>query len=353
MSAEGDQFSALERRPLIFAVNLFAVTAALMAFLVIVEVTYTLCYYTRHYNIEPAIIASTVERSYTKREILGENHLENARRELKEEISLKISRREVLDPIADSIAQSRTYAHENSPNVTATPKKPAKKQAPCRTRKLPFGCVTNNPFGGHPVTVEAPPLQFANAQPHTCRDRLCSSYLTSTDKMKNNTCWKSAKKRNMLPPHDASRCQFMNSTGRAPVGLVSFPGSGNTWARGLLEQVTGYCTGSIYCDPGLLEKGFAGENVQSGAALVVKSHMPKASWINDSSEGKYGQFGATIFIIRNPFDALEAEMNRMVHSKLQGHPYSWKSHVMTAGDEWFGESLAHEGDSFMNDILSA
>lgn len=313
-------------------------------FLVIVEVTYTLCYYTRNYNTEPASIASDAGQSYTKREVLGENHLETARREIQEEISLKISRREVLDPIS---TQSRTYTYENNHNVTTMPKKSAKKQVPCRTRKLPFGCVTNNPFGGHSVTVEAPPLQFADAQPHTCRDKLCSKYLTSTDKMKNNTCWKSAERRSMLPPHGASRCQFMNSTGRAPIGLISFPGSGNTWARGLLEQVTGYCTGSIYCDPGLLEKGFAGENVQSGATLVVKSHMPKAFWINDSSEGKYGQFGAIIFIIRNPFDALEAEMNRMVHSKLQGHPYSWKSHVMTAGDEWFGKSLAHD---FMNGV---
>ena len=32
-------------------------------------------------------------------------------------------------------------------------------------------------------------------------------------------------------------------TGRGPVGLVSFPGSGNTWVRGLLQQATGICTG--------------------------------------------------------------------------------------------------------------
>lgn len=338
--AEGDQVSTLERKPLIFAVNLFAVTAALMAFLIIVEVTYTLCYYTRHYKTETANTASNAGQVYTKKEVLSDNHLETARRRIKEEIPVKISRREMLDPTTDSSTQSRAYTYKNSYNVTTTAKKMAKKPGPCRRRKLPFGCVTNNPFGGHSVTVEALPLQFADAQPQACRDKLCSNHLTSTDKMKNNTCWKSAKRRNMLPSHEAFHCHFMNGTGRAPVGLVSFPGSGNTWARGLLEQVTGYCTGSIYCDPGLLEKGFAGENVQSGAALVVKSHMPKASWINDSSEGKYGEFGAIIFIIRNPFDALEAEMNRMVHSKLQGHPYSWKSHVMTAGDEWFGKSLA-------------
>jgi hypothetical protein len=34
------------------------------------------------------------------------------------------------------------------------------------------------------------------------------------------------------------------------VGLVSFPGSGNTWVRGLLQKVTGICTGmyfELYC----------------------------------------------------------------------------------------------------------
>ena len=39
-------------------------------------------------------------------------------------------------------------------------------------------------------------------------------------------------------------CHFMDGRERAPVALVSFPGSGNTWLRGLLEQATGICTGS-------------------------------------------------------------------------------------------------------------
>ena len=35
------------------------------------------------------------------------------------------------------------------------------------------------------------------------------------------------------------------------VGLVSAPGSGNTWLRHLLEQATGIFTGSVYCDSSL------------------------------------------------------------------------------------------------------
>ena len=37
----------------------------------------------------------------------------------------------------------------------------------------------------------------------------------------------------------------MNGAERAAVALVSFPGSGNTWVRGLLEQASGICTGEL------------------------------------------------------------------------------------------------------------
>ena len=37
----------------------------------------------------------------------------------------------------------------------------------------------------------------------------------------------------------------MNGTGRYPIALASFPGSGNTWLRGLLEKATGICTGIV------------------------------------------------------------------------------------------------------------
>ena len=38
-------------------------------------------------------------------------------------------------------------------------------------------------------------------------------------------------------------CHFMRRLNRSAVALVSFPGSGNTWVRGLLEKATGICTG--------------------------------------------------------------------------------------------------------------
>ena len=43
------------------------------------------------------------------------------------------------------------------------------------------------------------------------------------------------------------------------VMLTSFPGSGNTWTRLLIEDVTGYFTGSVYWDQSLYDGGFLGE----------------------------------------------------------------------------------------------
>ena len=42
------------------------------------------------------------------------------------------------------------------------------------------------------------------------------------------------------------------------IALASFPGSGNTWVRYLLQQATGIITGSIYKDRALLRNGFPG-----------------------------------------------------------------------------------------------
>ena len=49
------------------------------------------------------------------------------------------------------------------------------------------------------------------------------------------------------------------SISRNLTALISFPGSGNTWVRHLLEEVTGVYTGSIYCDKVLKKSGFLGE----------------------------------------------------------------------------------------------
>lgn len=79
------------------------------------------------------------------------------------------------------------------------------------------------------------------------------------------------------------------------VALVSYPGSGNTWLRYLLQQATGILTGSIYMDYGLRVHGFPAENVTDGSVLVVKTHaVPTES----------DKFKSAILLIRNPRDAI-------------------------------------------------
>ena len=74
-------------------------------------------------------------------------------------------------------------------------------------------------------------------------DPICTQYLLPADYfwLRNTT-----EKFQNFP---YGECRFMNGTNRAPVALVSFPGSGNTWVRGLLEQATGICTGECYTSP--------------------------------------------------------------------------------------------------------
>lgn len=86
------------------------------------------------------------------------------------------------------------------------------------------------------------------------------------------------------------------------IALASFPGSGNTWLRYLLQQSTGILTGSIYKDYGLLKSGFPAENVYNRSVLVVKTHEwgPKAML----------PFNKAILLVRDPDKAILAEFNR-------------------------------------------
>ena len=84
-------------------------------------------------------------------------------------------------------------------------------------------------------------------QNHVCRDPLCSEFLSAMDKDHYQQCVQSVKNATFGPPALGS-CHFMNGSNWVPVALASFEGSGNTWVRGLLEQVTGICTGkSLLC----------------------------------------------------------------------------------------------------------
>ena len=106
-----------------------------------------------------------------------------------------------------------------------------------------------------------------------------------------------------------------SSAQRPPVALASYPGSGNTWLRYLLQQATGIATGSIYNDHDLLKNGFPGEAVRDGRVLVVKTHVPSKA-----------NFSKAILLLRDPFEAMLAEYNRRSGGHI-GHasPNAFKS----------------------------
>lgn len=87
-----------------------------------------------------------------------------------------------------------------------------------------------------------------------------------------------------------------------PTTLSSYPGSGNTWVRYLIEEFTGTYTGSIYNDNKLYLGGFEGEkeNWKDGRVVVIKAHTYRED----------RDLGDAILLIRNPYDAILAEFNR-------------------------------------------
>ena len=106
--------------------------------------------------------------------------------------------------------------------------------------------------------MEYPPRQASSATVHPdihspqtvisqldssdgCSVLPCLNVLSSSEKNTYNECHKKALV--LLKDVEECKCRFVNGTGRKRVALVSLPGSGNTWVRGLLEKTTGICTG--------------------------------------------------------------------------------------------------------------
>ena len=174
----------------------------------------------------------------------------------------------------------------------------------------------------------------------SCSDQMCSKHLMKDDSRHFRYCFIKAKL--LETDLDKATCHFIDGFGRSPVALASFPGSGNTWVRGLLQDTTGICTGGIYCDTTLRKNGYPGECIRSGVVLVVKTHQIDPRWTGvhyDESipsthfnKLKYiPVYSSAIFLVRNPFDALVSEWNRLQTVN------SSDNHVNCAGKEHFGE----------------
>lgn len=114
--------------------------------------------------------------------------------------------------------------------------------------------------------------------------------------------------------------------------LLSYPGSGNTWVRLLVESVTGILTGSVYTKDESLEQVFEGENRCGLRLSAIKGHPfsfdpcgeylcltngPKDS-ISKCKRGMIPNFKKFIFVARSPIKSFIAEFQRFLTNSHNG-----------------------------------
>ncbi|XP_045117318.1 uncharacterized protein LOC123508025 isoform X1 [Portunus trituberculatus] len=133
--------------------------------------------------------------------------------------------------------------------------------------------------------------------------------------------------------------------------LASFPGSGNTWLRYLIQGATGLFTGSVYLDRELATKGFYGENEtpECGCTVAVKTHgyclagVPATREEREKDIGRF--FGRGLLLLRNPYDTLIAYRNYLTagHLGVAGPdafrgtvnvPADWEQFVRGQAEMW-------------------
>lgn len=106
--------------------------------------------------------------------------------------------------------------------------------------------------------------------------------------------------------------KYLNQSGPY-VALASYPGSGNTWTRVLLESITGVYTGSLYEDKMAHFPGSKHCPTKVGVT-VLKTHMSSNQVVRPGCPNAV--FSRSIFILRNPYDAIIADFNRINGGKV-------------------------------------
>lgn len=103
------------------------------------------------------------------------------------------------------------------------------------------------------------------------------------------------------------RCKQMSFQDSGPtVALLSFPGSGSTLVRQLLESATGIYTGTVNCDESCIKAGMIGEGISTNNVLAVKMHF------GPHFVRKFIHSDKAIYVVRSPFAAILSKSNREV-----------------------------------------
>lgn len=102
--------------------------------------------------------------------------------------------------------------------------------------------------------------------------------------------------------------RFLPKHGR--IALASYPRSGNTWMRVLLESATGQLTGSIYKNDGI--------NSRESHGVVIKTHA------KDSF-----RYNKAVVLVRNPFDSIDSYF-ALKRNYFNDSEIEWEDHVHQA-----------------------
>jgi len=128
---------------------------------------------------------------------------------------------------------------------------------------------------------------------------------------------------------------------RPTCALASYPGSGNTWLRYLIEGATGVFTGSRYKDLQIQMYGLWGEmrDWQDGTTIVQKTHDCHPDHVKNDFGGR------GILILRNPYDAVLSDHNFLFGGHMGAGPASsfdrkdWEKFVAIETSAWLSMAL--------------
>lgn len=105
-----------------------------------------------------------------------------------------------------------------------------------------------------------------------------------------------------IKPTCAAELDAVPYDAKLTTGFVSYPRSGNSFVRSLIERTSNFQTSSIYCDGSLLQT-FKGE-CDHEAKFFVKDHAAPTGdmWWADADHIRH--YDQVVLLVRNPLDAI-------------------------------------------------
>eukprot|EP01038_Epipyxis_sp_PR26KG_P007781 gene7781-10570_t len=180
-------------------------------------------------------------------------------------------------------------------------------------------------FASFPIVDPAQIFEKIKTQPNQIKIKNEESFLQNSTFGKSSVSLSRAQCKSRY----GVRTYLEDSERRLPPMLYTFPGSGNTWCRLLIEYTTGIYTGSVYNDDSLLQ-ALPGEFTCNWKVSAVKVHphthpfeeLRLGTFPSDNNKCKRGGikgFQRAILLIRNPFDSIWSEyQRRLTQSHVKG-----------------------------------